>query len=155
MITNRPGSDRASIIGVTGALRGASASASATLASGAGVRSGRTVISSSGGLPDGFPGAVPLPDGFTVQYSQASATPDGQAFVVGGTVAGDPLELAREMADGLEAAGFAQVQFTETPDSAFFGFDDGEYYVGGTLASDGDAGGSSIMNLTVGPSQQG
>ena len=82
---------------------------------------GSTIISSSGSeLPDEFPDDVPMPIGIALEYTQAMSTPEGETFVVGGTVDGDHGDVIDQYVAALEAAGFTQQQLTTTPDGSFF-----------------------------------
>lgn len=107
---------------------------------------GRTVIQSEDGstmiagegteLPDDFPDDVPLPNGLEVQYSQSMSTADELGFLVGGHVDGSPGDVLTAYAAALEAAGYAQVQLTSTPDGGFFAYDDGAWTVSGGVGDD-------------------
>ncbi len=113
---------------------------------------GTTIIGSeSGELPEGFPGEVPLPDGFTIDYSQATTTPDGQAFFVGGQAPGDPAAVTDDYVAARTDAGFEQAQVTTMPDGSFFAFDAGEFQIGGSISEGPDADTSDVV-INVTPS---
>lgn len=110
---------------------------------------GSATVSSSGDVPEGFPSSVPLPSGLTILVSQAVDMDGEQNYIISGSVDDDAAQVARTYIDQLEAAGFEQIQLTETSGAVFFGCDDGEHYVGGAAAPDGS------FTLNVGPTQQG
>ncbi len=112
---------------------------------------GETVMMSSEDLPDDFPGSVPLPDGYTIEFSQMVEMPEGQAFSLIGMVSGDPVDVTNDYVAALESAGFAQVQLTTMADGAFFSYQDDTYDVGGSVGSNDD--GTSAMNINVSPRQ--
>ena len=111
---------------------------------------GSAVMSSSGDLPDGFPGAVPMPDDLTIQLSQAIDTQDGTVFSISGEISGSPSEVTDDYIGRLEAAGFSQMQLTTTPDAGFFVYQNDEYDVGGSVAAGGDDG-TSFISINVSP----
>ena len=91
-------------------------------------------------LPDDFPGDVPLPDGMTIVSTASMASPDGTTYVVNGSVDRGVSEANDAYVEALVAAGFEQVQMTETPDGTFFTFGDDEWDVaGGFSVADGGA----------------
>ena len=113
---------------------------------------GATVIDAGGsGVPDGFPGSVPLPDGFEPQVSQSVASAQGDGWVLGGEMNVAAADVAAAYLSQLEAAGFEQLQLTETPDTVIFSFDNGEYTVSGLAGDNG--GGATYFNVTVAESQ--
>jgi hypothetical protein len=115
---------------------------------------GSAVLSSSGDLPDGFPDGVPIPDGLTIQLSQAIESADGTMFSVTGEMPGAPADVTADYVASLEDAGFAQTQLTTTPDGGFFVYDDGEFDVAGSVGAGSDDG-MSFINIAVSPTQQG
>jgi hypothetical protein len=116
---------------------------------------GTSIIGSdSGELPDGFPDEVPMPDGLAIDYSQATTTPDGNTFTVGGNVSSSPADVMDDYAAALDDAGFEQVQVTTTPDGGFFAYDAGEYQISGSI-SVGDSDDQSFVLINVTPAATG
>ncbi len=112
---------------------------------------GNTVIgSASGDLPDDFPNEVPIPDGAVFEYTQQMTTPEGQNFIVGGSVEGSPGEALSNYVAALEAAGFEQQQLTTTPDGGFFAYQSGNWITSGTMSTGND--GMTAFGMTVVPS---
>ena len=112
---------------------------------------GTATFSQSADLPDDFPGGVPLPQGFTPQFTQSMSTPEGNSWVLGGAIAGDAAAVADAYLAQLAAAGFEQQVVTQAPGAVIFGFDNGEYAVNGAFATDPAQ--EPFLNLTVSPSQ--
>lgn len=108
-----------------------------------------TAVIESGGteLPADFPASVPLPDGFSPQFTQSMTTDQGGGWVLSGTVDTAPADLAARYFESLAAAGFERTQVTETPDAVFFGFESDEYVVSGGATADG--GDTVTFSLTV------
>jgi hypothetical protein len=113
---------------------------------------GTAVIGGGAGVPDGFPGSVPLPDGFEPQFSQSVSTAEGDAWILGGEMDGTAAEIAESYLPSLEAAGFERLHMTESPDSVIFTYDNGEFSVNGLAGDDGDGG--TYFNVTVADSQR-
>lgn len=111
-----------------------------------------TIDQAGAGVPDGFPDSVPLPDGFDPQFSQSMSTPEGDGWILGGEMDGPASDIGDSYLSALEAAGFEQLQRTETPDALIFTFDNGTYSVTGLIGEDGDA--PTYVNLTVADTQQ-
>lgn len=112
---------------------------------------GTSVFSSGGaGVPATFPGSVPLPAGFSPQYSQTYSTNGADSWMLGGEIAGSASELAASYLPQLEAAGYQRLHITESPDAVLFTFDNGTYAVTGIAGDDGNDG--TYVNLTVTPS---
>ena len=103
------------------------------------------------GVPDSFPGSVPLPDGFQPQVSQTVATAEGDGWVLGGEMSATVADIAAAYFPQLEAAGFERLHLTETPDSVIFSFDNGEHSVSGLAGDNGS--GATYFNVTVAASQ--
>lgn len=114
---------------------------------------GSTVIDAGGsGVPDSFPGSIPLPDGFQPQVSQSVATTEGDGWVLGGEMNTTVADIATTYFPLLEAAGFERLHLTETPDSVIFNFDNGEHSVSGLAGDNGS--GAIYFNITVADSQR-
>ena len=114
---------------------------------------GTLIGSASGDLPDDFPGDLPLPDGAVFEYTQQMTTPEGQTFILGGSVPGSHGDVLDAYVAALEAAGFTQQQLTTTPDGGYYAYDNGTWTIGGT-ASEGDDG-MTALAITVTPSSGG
>lgn len=113
---------------------------------------GSAVINAGGaGVPDDFPGSVPLPDGFEPEFSQSMSSDQGSGWVLGGPIGMSASDVAESYFAELESAGFERLSVTETPDSVIFGFDNGEYSVSGLAGDDGS--GETFFNITVADSQ--
>lgn len=113
---------------------------------------GTATISQGAGVPDDFPESVPLPEGFTPEFSQSLSSADGDGWVLGGEIEGSPAEVGEAYAAALEAAGFERLQLTETTDAWLFTYDDGTYTVNG-MAGAGTDGDATYFNVTVAESQ--
>lgn len=109
---------------------------------------GTAVIGSGSEVPADFPGAVPLPDGMELQYSQSMTAEGTTTFLLSGVVGAAPSDVLAAYAATLEGAGFAQQQLTTTPDGGFFAYADDAWSVSGAMGADGDAGGTSVT-ITV------
>ncbi|MDJ0768201.1 MAG: hypothetical protein QNJ12_05375 [Ilumatobacter sp.] len=115
---------------------------------------GSMTISEGADLPDGFPSDVPLPDDFTIDYSQSVTTPDGDAFTIGGEAPGVASEVTGDYVAALDDAGFEQLQVMTMADGGFFAFDAGDYDVSGSV-SEGETPESSFWMINVTPSETG
>jgi hypothetical protein len=113
---------------------------------------GTAVIEAGGaGVPDSFPGSVPLPDGFSPEFSQSISTSEGEAWTLAGEMSSSVADIVASYFPQLEGAGFERLQVTETPDSVIFTFGNGEYSVTGLAGDDGSDG--TFFNVTVAPSE--
>jgi hypothetical protein len=64
-----------------------------------------SVTAGSGTVPDGFPADVPLVDG-DITFAQTATTDGKRGWTVQVNAAGDPADVAAQVADDLTAAGF-------------------------------------------------
>ncbi len=119
---------------------------------------GETVVSTPDGemvigsteMPDDFPAQVPVPEGLTLVSSTAMDSPDGQLFLLNGTVDGDFGPATEAYAAALLDAGFTQQSMTESTDGTFFSFVSAEWNVSGTIFP-GSSGGGADVGINVSP----
>lgn len=109
---------------------------------------GSSVIETGGtDIPDDFPSTIPLPDGFTPQFTQSADSGGVTGWILGGEMDGSVSDIAEPYFAALEAAGFERTALTESPDSAIFVYDDGTYSVNGLIGA--DTSGATYVNLTI------
>lgn len=102
-------------------------------------------------LPADFPSGVPLPGGLVLGMSQVVETPEGSSYFLSGTVNGSPDDVADAHIAALEAAGFTQDVVSRSPGNVLYSYTNGELVVGGFLADDPAAPGSTGVTIQVGP----
>jgi hypothetical protein len=89
------------------------------------------MVVGSGELPEGFPSDVPMPDGLTVTSGTSMTGPDGDMYLVSGSVADEFAPATEAYAASLVAAGFEQQMMTETTDGSSFAFVNDAWMISG------------------------
>ena len=113
---------------------------------------GTATFQQGGDLPEGFPD-VPLPDNFTIVFTNQGETASGVAFTLVGTAPGDHQAYLDNLVGYLETNGYAQQQLTTTPDGSLFSYASDSDMVAGTVGQDssGASGGGMTVSLQIQP----
>jgi hypothetical protein len=109
---------------------------------------GTATFQAGGDLPDGFPD-LPLPDDFTIVFTNQGDATTGVAYMVVGTAPGDHQAYLDTLIGYLEANGYTQQQLTTTPDGSLFSYASDSDMIAGTVGQDTSGSGDGGMTVSL------